>query len=861
MNSLTTTVTGISVLLQYCSAYFSFRLVKISGARRTWLFVSSAFFLMGVRRSTVLWRELFDSARYNPDFISEWFGLVIAVFLFLGILGADKLFREKQNTLNRLRETELILARAQQVARLGSFHFNVQTGLWDCSSMLLEIFGIDESYQRDLEGLLQLLHSDQREEIRDYVLKEVIGNRKPFNRDCRIFRANDKQVRWVHGMGVLDLDPMGKLLGVVGTVQDITERMVGVDELRASESRFHTIVDNVNDGFIIHDFVGTILDCNENECLMLGYRKEELVGQSLSKIDCARDAGLFEGRTRTLQETGKVEFDGIHIRKDGVEVQVTISARMISGEGRGIIQSFIRDITERKKSEQALLESEQRFRTLAESLPQGVFETDLKGKLLYCNKSAMDMFRYNREDFDNGLKIWQMIALQDRSRAKEAFQQVLSGVTRGSEYAALRKDGTAFPMMIYTNPKREGDKVTGSIGLVMDATETKRAEEERRKLQEQFFQAQKMESIGTLAGGVAHDFNNLLSGILGSLSIMELDVGDNEEMKVEIQEMKALVKRGAGLTRQMMGFARRGKYDAKPLDLLDVLKKTSELYNRTRKDIVITRKFFDDNVIVLGDRSQLEQVWMNLFVNAGQAMPQGGGLSIQVEKVESPSDEEEQLGLTLSPFARVRIKDNGQGMDEETLGHIFEPFFTTKEAGKGTGLGLASVYGIVKNHGGFVKANSRLGKGTTFWVYLPLTDLSPVVETVPKVEPLNGANYAKRTILLVDDEEPILRTCAKTFEKIGFIVRTAVNGREALEIFKTHQDEIAVVILDMVMPGLTGMETFEAMKAMDPKVKVLLASGYSYQGQAEAILEDGCQGFIEKPFDIEALSAKLREII
>jgi len=376
----------LSTLLQFISSFFAFRLIK--AANTAWAVISMALFIMGIRRAQSIWVGLTGANGGYRDWFGAWISLVISILLFIGIWGIAGFFVKRKKTELALLDSELFLARAQQVARLGSYRLDLVTGKWLCSKMLLEIFGIDEDHPRDLQGWLVLVHPDQRQEMSDYFQKEVVGKRQSFDYDYRIIRKSDGAQRWVHGMGILDLDGQGTPVAMVGTIQDITDRMVGDIELRESEKRFRTIVDNVNDGFIIHDYEGNILDCNENECRMLGYTKEELVGRSLKMIDSPEEMLLYPERTRILKSTGKVEFDGRHIRKDGRELPVAISARLISRDGRGITQSFIRDLSDRKKAEQSIRESEQRFKVLAESLPQAVFETDGQGKLLYVNRSA-----------------------------------------------------------------------------------------------------------------------------------------------------------------------------------------------------------------------------------------------------------------------------------------------------------------------------------------------------------------------------------------------------------------------------------------------------------------------------------------
>jgi len=863
MVSLTVYVVLLSCLLQYSAAFAALRLIKTTGYSVAWVFISSALFIMAVRRTAILVRALKDPTGFILDPVSEWFGLCISILLLLGALAIASFFKQKQREARELHDNEWLLERSQKLGHIGSYRIQLPSFRWTSTKALDEILGIGDDYQRDEEGFARLVHPDDREELRRYSREEVIEKKKPFSYQHRIVRPKDGGIRWIEGMGILELDEKGNPSALVGTMQDITERMTGMIQLLESEKKYRSIVDNVNDGLVIHDLEGKILDCNNNILQRLGYSREEFVAKTIPEITAPGQETLWVEKIQELRDVGKVEGDGVLLHKDGSPVAIMISARLISGEGRGIIQSFMRDITERKAVEWALRTSEQRFRILSESLPQGVFESDEKGHILYCNRSALQMFGYDDADLLRGLNVVETVVPEEREMAGENFRRVMEGraITRGNEYQGIRKDGTRFPVSIFTNPKIEDGRVKGALGVVVDLTELKKGEEERRRLQEQLFQAQKLESIGTLAGGIAHDFNNLLGGLLGSLSILEAEAEGQPSLQYEVGEMKGLVKRGAGLTKQLLGFARRGKYDAKPLALREVLSLTLDLFRRTRKDIVIQNNISSVVRNVLGDRSQIEQVLMNLFVNAGQAMTSGGTLMVFLGEHRIESEEAESHGVLPGVYARLRVADTGVGIPPQALPHVFEPFFTTKTPGKGTGLGLASVYGIVKNHGGYVEVESEVGKGSVFTVVLPTTELPVAREAEKPRNALDGAVFKKRTILVVDDEEHILRTYAKVLRDMGFEVLPAKDGPEALGLFRSRREDVAAVILDMVMPGMGGAEVFEALKAIEPGVRVLLASGYSRDGQANRLLEAGCQGFIQKPFDARELAEKLKEVL
>jgi signal transduction histidine kinase/ActR/RegA family two-component response regulator len=393
--------------------------------------------------------------------------------------------------------------------------------------------------------------------------------------------------------------------------------------------------------------------------------------------------------------------------------------------------------------------------------------------------------------------------------------------------------------------------------MAWEIAERRRMEEEREELQLQLAQAQKMEAIGTLAGGIAHDFNNILAGILGGLALVELEIENGSDSKTDIQEMKALVTRGAGLTKQLLGFARLGKYDLKPLDLRRVVAETSTMYGRTHTDITIQLDFPPGLMAVLMDHSQLEQVVLNLLVNAGQAMPQGGHLLLHAENAELADADGALIGVPPGFYAKLIVTDTGSGMDAKTMGRIFEPFFTTKDPGQGTGLGLASVYGIIKNHAGFIGVESEMGKGTTFTLLLPATERQVAEEKTPVAVLQHGTG----TILVVDDEAQIVKVCSRLLQKFGYDVLTAPSGQQAIELVRRYGAKISLVLLDMTMPEMSGRQTYETLQKIMPGIKVLLSSGRSIEGQAQELLDSGCDGFIQKPFDAVALSAKVQEIL
>ena len=373
------------------------------------------------------------------------------------------------------------------------------------------------------------------------------------------------------------------------------------------------------------------------------------------------------------------------------------------------------------------------------------------------------------------------------------------------------------------------------------------------RLQLQLAESQKMEAIGTLAGGIAHDFNNILAGILGELSVLGLKLQMDTESHACIQDVVDLVRSGTDLTKQLLALACRAPYDVKPLDLARAVAKTSMMFGRTRKEIEIRLDFPPGLLAVLMDRTQMEQVLLNLFVNAAHAMPQGGQLFLSAENVALTPSDVAGSGARPGRFVRLDVRDVGVGMDAATLARIFEPFFTTKGPGKGTGLGLASVYSIVKHHAGFISVKSELGKGTTFSVFLAATDLPTPEQKTPAAVIVRGSG----TILVVDDEQHILRALTRLLESIGYDVLTASSGRAAVELVRRRGLGISLVILDMVMPDMSGGQTYDLLHKVVPDIKVLLSSGYSIEAQAQEILARGCKGFIQKPYDVATLSSVL----
>ncbi|MDZ7363392.1 MAG: ATP-binding protein [candidate division KSB1 bacterium] len=386
------------------------------------------------------------------------------------------------------------------------------------------------------------------------------------------------------------------------------------------------------------------------------------------------------------------------------------------------------------------------------------------------------------------------------------------------------------------------------------------ANEEMQKLQQQLFQAQKMETIGTLAGGIAHDFNNLLVGILGTASLMKTAIDRNSLLHEHIQTIEQAALRASELTKQLLGFARAGKYEVHSVNLNDTIEELMKLISRTLdKDIAVTAQFADDLWLIEGDGNQLHQALLNICLNARDAMPNGGTLMLATENLEiETKTSSSHFNVAPGKYVHVVISDTGIGMDAATQARIFEPFFSTKERGKGTGLGLAMVYGIVRNHGGRIYVESAIGKGSSFHIYFPATQLAAVI---PRPSPQLEAPPGRETILLIDDERVILDVASRILKQLGYGVLLAREGQEALRLFAERRHEIALVILDMVMPRLSGREVFRRLKEIDPQVRVLLSSGYSADGDAQAILNEGVIGFVQKPYLVSDLARAVKRAL
>ena len=504
---------------------------------------------------------------------------------------------------------------------------------------------------------------------------------------------------------------------------------------------------------------------------------------------------------------------------------------------------------ETKQAEDALRESEEKYRILVENANDAIFVMQDQ-KVKFPNPKAIEMGQNLGVDLEQ-VPFINYIHPEDREMVIERHKKRIKGEEVPHTYTFRLMDREGEALWAELNAlliNWEGKPAT--LNFLRDITKQK-------KLEAQLQQARRMEALGTLAGGIAHDFNNLLMGIQGRTSLMLIDTDLPQLHYEELKGIEDIVKSAAGLTKQLLGFARTGKYEVKPADMNELIHKSSQMFGRTKKETKIHTKYQESIWPVEVDRSQIEQVLLNLYVNAWQAMPGGGELYLQTENVIFDESYSKPYKLSPGKYVKISVTDTGVGMDEATQERIFEPFFTTKKMGRGMGLGLASTYGIIKNHDGIINVFSQKGEGTTFDIYLPASEKEVIEEKKLPEAVLKGTE----TILLVDDEDIIVSIGEKTLKRMGYDVITAKNGKEAIELYKENKARVDIVVLDMIMPEMGGGETYDRLKEINPNVKVLLSSGYSIEGQANEIIKRGCDGFIQKPFRMRLLSRKIREVL
>jgi two-component system cell cycle sensor histidine kinase/response regulator CckA len=493
-----------------------------------------------------------------------------------------------------------------------------------------------------------------------------------------------------------------------------------------------------------------------------------------------------------------------------------------------------------------LLSIKRHFEVILNSMAEGILEITPEGRMVYANPGAVSLINLPENkllgsNFTDLLQEADRLIIKDYLRAMGIQPQIMT------EEVSLTINSKEISLSFLPVEDQEHKTI---ILILNDLSE-------RKRMEAQFLQAQKMEAIGNLAGGIAHDFNNLLTIIQGNASLMLLDVDSSHPHYEMLLSIVKQVQSGSRLTKQLLGYARKGKYDVRPFQLNQLVEETSKTFGRTRKEITIHRELADDLFPIEGDIGQIEQILMNLLVNAADAMPTGGDIFLRTINIPHGDMKGKLYNPKPGDYVLLTVTDTGIGMDPKTLERIFEPFFTTKELGRGTGLGLASVYGIVKGHGGYIDVESKELRGTTFKTYLPASsgEVYKIIEAPEHI--IKGTG----TILLVDDEKEVLEVAEKLLKAMGYHVLTAWEGREAIEVYRKHRETIDLVLLDIIMPDMKGGEVFDRLKEINPEVKILLSSGYSIDGEATRILQRGGKGFIQKPFDIEQLSQSIRAIL
>ena len=632
--------------------------------------------------------------------------------------------------------------------------------------------------------------------------------------------------------------------------------------LREKEERYRTLFHQSSDGICLLSSDGKVLDVNESMARMHGYRAEEMVGLSVQDIDTIQSAQLAPERMRRLLAGETLIFEVEHHHKDGHVFPLEVSARRVSSGGESCIQCFYRDITDRKRAEDGFRRTNELFRSAFEDAPVGMCLVSPEGRFLRVNNAFCLMLEHPESEL-LAMTFMDVTHPEDRPASREWVGRILAGeeVPKILEKRYLRKSGHLLWGIVGTFLLRSDDGAPlFFITHIQDITERKQAEEEKRNLERQVQQAQRLESLGVLAGGIAHDFNNLLMAVLGHAELASEEISPMSAARGNLAEITTAARRAADLCRQMLAYAGKSSFSLERVGLRELVEEMAHLLKTAiSKKAILNLNLERGLPPIEADPSQIRQIVMNLIINASEAIGDRSGV-ITVAVGATRCDEEylrrTELRNDLPPglYVHLEVTDTGGGMDAQTRSRIFEPFFTTKFTGRG--LGLAAALGIVRVHKGALKVYSEPGKGTTFKILFPALADGEDTTRSPESSPL-ATWRGKGTILLVDDEESLVALGARMLEHLGFTVLTAPDGLQAVDLYRERGNEIDLVLMDLTMPHMDGAEAFGELRRLNPDVRVVLASGYSHEDVASRFAGKGLAGVLQKPYTL----AKLRELL
>ncbi|MCX7856998.1 MAG: PAS domain S-box protein [Deltaproteobacteria bacterium] len=806
--------------------------------------------------------ELPDQDRFYMVMVDPIFGLGGNIESFVHILRdvteekkREKALRESEERYHFISDLISDYAYAFEVKEDGTLK-----GLWVTDSFV-KVFGLTISEIDERGGWQTMVYKEDLSIAIEHANRVISG--QPDICEMR-WVTKDGQIRWLRDYAVPVVDNVLKrVTRIYGASQDITERKQMEEALRQSEEFYKAIFENTGTATLIVEEDTTISRANQMALNYIGLKREEFEGKRSWTEFVAEKEDLekmleYHRLRRVHPDLAPRSYEFKIKSPSGKIYHALLSAAMIPGTKKSVVS--MQDITELKEMEERLLEAEKKYQTIVDNAPEPIVV--LQDKLIkFVNRKTEDVYGYSLDELYMRPFI-DFVHPEDRERAMDLYTSELPDVESGFTYEIrlIDKNGnTRWTHGTAVNIEWEGRPAR--LNFIRDVTEIVKAEEEKKRLQEQLLQSQKMEALGRLAGGIAHDFNNILTVIKGSCQLAFSEAKVGEPLLERISEIERAVDKASDLVRHLLAFSRRQIMKMRIVDLNQIVTSIEKMLKRIiGENIEFVTKISKDPCLIMADPSQIEQVIINLAVNAKDAMPKGGKLTISTEKTHIPEEKREYHFPFSGSYVILTVSDTGLGIPKEIQEKIFDPFFTTKEVGKGTGLGLSTVYGIVRQLGGYILLKSEEGKGTVFRIYIPEADESPK-EDVEKMRVETHLIPGKGRVLVVEDNDDLKDLITEFLTKKGYEALSAKNAQEALEIISRQTKPIDVLLTDIVMPGISGRELAQTVKRSYPETKILFMSGYMDESQLDfGIFEEGFS-FIQKPFDFDTLAKKVMDLL